>query len=98
MSPGFALCRLEMGHTFQPSIHMLGVPCLAGLLYRSIQLGCACCRYTNLVGQAGNRPQDVYEPTLGRIIPYQICIAFIGIFMVMIIKKVGARGLHDSAP
>ena len=61
-------------------------------MYMSIQLDHACCRYTNLVGQAGNRPQDVYEPTLGRIIPYQICIAFIGIFMVMIIKKVGTWG------
>lgn len=61
------------------------------MMYWSSQLAYTCCRYTNLAGQAGNRPQDVYEPTLGRIIPYQVCIAFIGIFMVMIIKKVGAQ-------
>ena len=77
---------------------MLCGPSLAGLMNRSTQLDRACCRYTNLVGQAGNRPQDVYEPTLGRIIPYQICIAFIGIFMVMIIKKVSTWGLPDSGP
>ena len=87
----------QTARAFHPFIYMLCLPFLACLIYRSVQLGCACCRYTNLAGQAGNRPQDVYEPTLGRIIPYQICIAFIGIFMVMIIKKVGAGGYMTIA-
>lgn len=31
--------------------------------------------------------QDVYEPTLQRIIPYMFCIAIIGIFMLVVMRK-----------
>ena len=38
-------------------------------------------------GQSGITPQDAYEPELGRIIPYMVCIAFIGIFVVLVLRK-----------
>lgn len=31
--------------------------------------------------------QDVYEPVLKRIIPYMFCIAIVGIFMLVIMRK-----------
>ena len=31
--------------------------------------------------------QDVYEPTLKRIIPYMFCIGIVGIFMLVIMRK-----------
>ena len=44
--------------------------------------------YLNVgVGAPGNRPEDVYNPTLGRTIPYMFCISFVGIFMLVQLRK-----------
>ena len=32
--------------------------------------------------------QDVYEPIMSRTIPYMFCIGFIGIFMLVLMRKI----------
>ncbi|KAL0033062.1 hypothetical protein WJX79_000741 [Trebouxia sp. C0005] len=41
----------------------------------------------NFEGQAGITSLDIYNPTIGRTLPYQICIGFIGIFVVLLLRK-----------
>ena len=43
--------------------------------------------YVNVGAVPGNRPEDVYEPTLARTIPYMLCISFVGIFMLVALRK-----------
>ena len=44
--------------------------------------------YLNVgVGAPGNRPEDVYNPTLARTVPYMFCISFVGIFMLVQLRK-----------
>ena len=38
-------------------------------------------------GTPGNRPEDVFEPSLSRTIPYMFCISFVGIFMLVQLRK-----------
>lgn len=37
----------------------------------------------------GNRPEDTYLPTMNHIIPYMLVIALIGVFMIVVLRKVG---------
>ncbi len=34
-----------------------------------------------------NRPEDVYNPNLGRVIPYLLCTSLIGAFMLCVLRK-----------
>lgn len=44
--------------------------------------------YENVgTGTPGNRPEDVFEPSLARTIPYMFCISFVGIFMLVQLRK-----------
>ena len=44
--------------------------------------------YENVgVGTPGNRPEDVFEPSLAKTIPYMFCISFVGIFMLVQLRK-----------
>ena len=38
-------------------------------------------------GTPGNRPEDVFEPSLAKTIPYMFCISFVGIFMLVQLRK-----------
>lgn len=38
-------------------------------------------------GAVGNRAEDVYEPTLGRTIPYLLSCSMIGVFMLVALRK-----------
>ncbi len=46
--------------------------------------------YLNTGGDAtdGNLLTDVYEPKLHNLIPFGLCIAFLGIFCNLILRKV----------
>ncbi|KAJ7521538.1 hypothetical protein O6H91_19G058600 [Diphasiastrum complanatum] len=44
--------------------------------------------YENLGKEMGNRPEDVYQPTLRRIIPYLMVVGFIGIVTLIPLSKV----------
>lgn len=39
--------------------------------------------YENVGNIPANQPEDVYNPTLQRILPYMFCIAFLGIFFLV---------------
>ncbi|EIE18748.1 OPT superfamily oligopeptide transporter [Coccomyxa subellipsoidea C-169] len=43
--------------------------------------------FENLGDIAGNRAEDVYEPSLERSIPYLLCVGIIGIFTLVILRK-----------
>lgn len=43
--------------------------------------------YENVGGIDGNRPQDVVNPELGRLIAYMFCISLLGIFMLVPLRR-----------
>ncbi|KAL6761387.1 putative metal-nicotianamine transporter YSL6-like protein [Haematococcus lacustris] len=45
--------------------------------------------YTTLGGEAapGNRAEDVYEPTIGRVLPYLFSVSVIGVFTLISMRK-----------
>ena len=43
--------------------------------------------FLNVGAVPGNREEDVYDPVLTRTIPYMFCISFVGIFMLVNLRK-----------